>query len=86
VRFSVTGDFTVPTGTFDIDGGGSINSIIRINTSSMGEKTGLLTITDEFTGQFRTVQLTGSVVPEPATFAILGAGLLAVARRRRQSR
>lgn len=86
VRFSVTGDFTVPSGTFDIDGGGSINSIIRINTATMGEKMGLLTITDEFTGQFRTVQLAGSVVPEPATFAILGAGLLAIARRRRQTR
>lgn len=86
VRFSVSGDFTVPTGTFDINGGGSINSMIRINTSSMGLKTGLLTITDDFTGQFRTVQLAGSVVPEPATFAMLGAGLLALARRRRQSR
>lgn len=86
VRFSVTGDFTVPSGTFDVDGGGSINSIIRINTATMGQKSGLLTITDEFTGQFRTVQLTGSVVPEPATFAMFGAGLLALARRRRQSR
>ena len=70
--FSATSGFTAPVGTFSLNAGESLKSFIHMDTSSVGNRSGTLTITDT-TGLSQVVILKGVViVPEPATLLALG--------------
>jgi hypothetical protein len=84
--FSLSGSgFIAPTGSFNLLAGQSLQSLVSIDTSSIGSKSAQLFITDNLTGQQRQVSLSGFViVPEPATIASLGLGLIVLLRRRKK--
>jgi len=84
--FSLTGSgFSTPGGSFNLLAGQSLESFIQIDTSTFGFKSATLNITDNVTGQFKQVALSGTVVvPEPATIAGLALGLGVLLRRRKK--
>jgi hypothetical protein len=76
--------FTLPSGG-TVAAGGSIAKLISMDTSTTGIRNAILQITDNATGQMRTVNLSGIVaVPEPATMAALSVGALGLLRRKRK--
>ncbi|MEI7575788.1 MAG: endonuclease/exonuclease/phosphatase family protein [Armatimonadota bacterium] len=76
--------FTLPTGG-TLAAGGSVAKLISMDTTSTGIRNAVLQITDNATGQMRTVNLSGIVaVPEPATMAALGLGVAGLLRRKRK--
>ena len=84
--FSLMGSgFSTPGGSFNLLAGQSLESFIQIDTSTFGFKSATLNITDNVTGQFKQVALSGTVVvPEPATYAALALGIGVLLRRRKK--
>jgi exonuclease III len=82
--FSITGTgFSAPSGVFSLGAGQSLSQMIALNTTAVGTFAGTLFVTDNATGQQRSIALNGIVaVPEPTTLAALGLGGLALLRRR----
>src|SRR5688500_14742379 len=76
--------FPVPDGFFtDLAGGGVNGHLVTLDTSTMGLKTGTLSLFDDGV-LARTIALQANVVPEPAGVALIGIGMLALAGRRRR--
>ena len=84
--FSISGSgFIAPSGTFNLLAGESLDSLIQIDSSTLGFKSATLNITDNVTGQQRQVSLSGTVlVPEPATMLGLAFGVGVLLRRRKK--
>lgn len=76
--------FSLPAGG-TLTTGQSVAKLISMDTSAAGLRNAILLITDNATGQQRSVTLNGVVaVPEPATMAALGLGVAALLRRKRK--
>ena len=76
--------FSLPAGG-TLTTGQSVAKLISMDTSAAGIRNAILLITDNATGQQRSVTLNGVVaVPEPATMAALGLGVVGLLRRKRK--
>ena len=76
--------FALPTGA-TLGTGQSVSRLISMDTTTAGIRNAILLITDNATGQQRSVTLSGIVaVPEPTTMAALGLGALGLLRRKRK--
>ena len=79
-----SGAFSVPDGFFtDLAGGGANGHLVTLDTSTMGFKTGTLSLFDDGV-LARTIALQANVVPEPTCMVLIGIGMLALAGRRRR--
>jgi hypothetical protein len=79
-----SGSFSVPAGLFSDLAGGDVNGhLVTLDTSTMGLKTGTLSLFDDGV-LARTISLQAIVVPEPSGVAMMSVVLVALAGRRRR--
>jgi hypothetical protein len=82
---SASAGFSVPAGTFsDLAGGGVNGHLVTLDTSTLGVKTGTLSL---FTDGVltRTINLSATVVPEPGALATISLLCMTLGARRRRT-